>query len=332
MAPIRGTTNGACRKSTRIASRGGTSLPNNLQARVLLNRLDSDALATATHSTRNEDEAQNILEPEAPPEPEVRPPARRGPGRPRRSLPAPARAVSPARAASPEPEPIPTSPEPMVVDHIETTEAVVADPAPVTPEQRNEVAIVDLVTPGPANLPPPRALGRPVEVDLTCDLDDEVFVLLEDIVNPSRRANTGNPFPVVLGASPPRVRTLPLPSRSFRRHYARPLMPNEEEGPPMLTDLRGDPLAVVDLSQGSQSSTRNPTEPSSKEPPAAVGIQCPICLDTLEQIKAANKKVTSTTCGHIFCGPCIKQAVVESKQCPSCRKSLDMRKIHPIFI
>jgi len=83
------------------------------------------------------------------------------------------------------PVPVPTSPEPMVVDDNEPTVApdppavaVVADPVPVTPEQRNEVAIVDLVTPGPANLPPPRALGRPVEVDLTCDLDDEVFVLL----------------------------------------------------------------------------------------------------------------------------------------------------------
>jgi len=109
-------------------------------------------------------------------------------------------------------------------------------------------------------------------------------------------------------------------------------MPNEDETPPMFPDLRGEPLAVVDLSLGAQSSTRKATESSSQEAPAAGVIQCPICLDTLEQIKAANKKVTSTTCGHIFCGPCIKQAIVEAKQCPSCRKSLDMRKIHPIFI
>jgi len=75
MAPIRGAKNVvSSRKSSRIASRGSVSLPNNLQARVLLNRIESDA-----QPTRNEEENNietGLNEPEAPPEPEVRPPAR----------------------------------------------------------------------------------------------------------------------------------------------------------------------------------------------------------------------------------------------------------------
>lgn len=69
--------------------------------------------------------------------------------------------VEPANEAVMEDPPV----EPEVAPPVEQP----ADPA--TPEQdERDVSIVDLVTP---SHPP-----RPVEVDLTCDLDDEVFVLL----------------------------------------------------------------------------------------------------------------------------------------------------------
>jgi len=62
------------------------------------------------------------------------------------------------------------------------------------------------------------------------------------------------------------------------------------------------------------------------------GIQCPICLDTLAQMKAANHQLHSTTCGHLFCHPCIIQVISNTKKCPTCRQSLTVKKIHPIFI
>ena len=67
-----------------------------------------------------------------------------------------------------------------------------------TPPSRN-VQVVDLDSWNP---PPPTSTTvnrtrRPLEVDLTCELDDEVFVVLEDIINPSRRP-PANPLPVEL--------------------------------------------------------------------------------------------------------------------------------------
>lgn len=65
---------------------------------------------------------------------------------------------------------------------------------------------------------------------------------------------------------------------------------------------------------------------------ATTGIQCPICLDTLPQMKAANHQLHSTTCGHLFCHPCIMQVISNTKHCPTCRQLLTVKKIHPIFI
>lgn len=62
------------------------------------------------------------------------------------------------------------------------------------------------------------------------------------------------------------------------------------------------------------------------------GIHCPICFDTLDQVKATNNQMHSTICGHLFCGPCITKVIANTNQCPTCRQVLDMRKIHPIFI
>lgn len=57
--------------------------------------------------------------------------------------------------------------------------------APTTPtrDPAEDVAIVDLVTSAPRPLSGHRSPPRPLEVDLTCDLDDEVFVVL--VMQPS---------------------------------------------------------------------------------------------------------------------------------------------------
>ncbi|KAF5293751.1 hypothetical protein FQA39_LY03236 [Lamprigera yunnana] len=54
---------------------------------------------------------------------------------------------------------------------------------------------------------------------------------------------------------------------------------------------------------------------------------CPICLEPLR-----NNEVSSTQCGHIFCTSCIKDAVKKLRSCPNCRKRLNVKQIHPLFL
>ena len=93
----------------------------------------------------------------------------------------------------------------------------------------------------------------------------------------------------------------------------------------MCCPLDGEPKAA----STSSPSTFNNQDQSSE---SSVAIHCPICLDSLSQVKAANQQMHSTTCGHLFCGPCIMRVLAATQQCPTCRKRLDVRKIHPIFI
>jgi len=53
--------------------------------------------------------------------------------------------------------------------------------------------------------------------------------------------------------------------------------------------------------------------------------ECAICLGEM-------KNITATTCGHIFCKECIKEAIQVTKCCPLCKKKLTLRSIHPIYI
>ncbi|KAH9488035.1 E3 ubiquitin-protein ligase rnf4 [Bulinus truncatus] len=66
--------------------------------------------------------------------------------------------------------------------------------------------------------------------------------------------------------------------------------------------------------------------------PAGVKISCPICLDDVKQIQRSNRQVISTMCGHIFCDVCINAAIASQNCCPSCRKRLTSRSIHPLFL
>ncbi|XP_048747657.2 E3 ubiquitin-protein ligase RNF4-like [Ostrea edulis] len=61
-------------------------------------------------------------------------------------------------------------------------------------------------------------------------------------------------------------------------------------------------------------------------------INCPICMDSKKQIQKSGRQLVSTVCGHVFCKPCIKASINTHKFCPTCRKKLTLRHIHPLFI
>ncbi|EFA03049.2 uncharacterized protein LOC103314631 [Tribolium castaneum] len=62
-----------------------------------------------------------------------------------------------------------------------------------------------------------------------------------------------------------------------------------------------------------------------ESPKVTVG-SCPICLEALSERPAA-----VTVCGHIFCKECITQTAKAMKKCPTCRKAITVKKIHPIY-
>lgn len=222
-----------------------------------------------------------------------------------------------------------SSPEPTLIDNT----IMIA-----TPPERN-VQVVDL-----DSWNPPSSTGttvnrtrRPLEVDLTCELDDEVFVVLEDIINPSRRSSVIS-LPVELENSS--TRTASNATASTRRN---PTVSMAEIGSTTTATSTSSTSASNCLNssdaskikeneslKASTSTTDGAASLSTSD--FATGIQCPICLDSLPQMKAANHQLQSTICGHLFCHPCIVRVISNTKQCPTCRQSLTVKKIHPIFI
>ena len=77
-------------------------------------------------------------------------------------------------------------------------------------------------------------------------------------------------------------------------------------------------------------------------------IQCPVCLDSLSEIKSRGKiselyilsspqppsdrGLVSTVCGHVFCEPCLAACLHSRGRCPTCRERLGPGKYHPIYL
>jgi hypothetical protein len=57
-------------------------------------------------------------------------------------------------------------------------------------------------------------------------------------------------------------------------------------------------------------------------------LKCTICLT----LAGEKTQLCSTVCGHIFCKPCLEEALRISKNCPNCRKKLGKKSYHPIFL
>ncbi|KAJ6637774.1 E3 ubiquitin-protein ligase RNF4 [Pseudolycoriella hygida] len=56
-------------------------------------------------------------------------------------------------------------------------------------------------------------------------------------------------------------------------------------------------------------------------------VICAVCMES-----SVGRHPHSTTCGHIFCGVCIKTAIKVRGKCPLCNKHLNVKGIIPIFI
>ncbi|XP_067885327.1 E3 ubiquitin-protein ligase RNF4-like isoform X1 [Heterodontus francisci] len=61
-------------------------------------------------------------------------------------------------------------------------------------------------------------------------------------------------------------------------------------------------------------------------------ISCPICMDSYTEIVQSGRLIVSTKCGHVFCSQCIRDSLKNSHMCPTCRKKLNTRQYHPIYI
>jgi len=72
------------------------------------------------------------------------------------------------------------------------------------------------------------------------------------------------------------------------------------------------------------------TSATGEEATATTGskISCPVCMDSLEEIKDSGKSLSVLDCGHVFCSECMKEAV-KAKQCYVCRKRITKKGFFP---
>ena len=94
-------------------------------------------------------------------------------------------------------------------------------------------------------------------------------------------------------------------------------------------------LACVD--HPSTSSVSNSHSPSSSTSPhsstsMSTSIVCPVCMDHVSVFKSSGRELMTTTCGHIFCDVCIRNAISSFHKCPVCNKKLSIRQYHRLYI
>uniref|UniRef100_A0A8C0GB19 E3 ubiquitin-protein ligase RNF4 n=1 Tax=Chelonoidis abingdonii TaxID=106734 RepID=A0A8C0GB19_CHEAB len=61
-------------------------------------------------------------------------------------------------------------------------------------------------------------------------------------------------------------------------------------------------------------------------------VSCPICMDGYSEIIQSGRLIVSTKCGHVFCSQCLRDSLRNANSCPTCRKKLNHKQYHPIYI
>lgn len=159
-------------------------------------------------------------------------------------------------------------------------------------------------------------------IDLTC-ADDDIVVTSSTL--PVVDLTNIIDSPIVIGT----------PDSPVRRRHRRTHWPtNSDSDTDELQELPPVPFFVPD--RPSESSTADVTASggatAGNAASAEKGVTCPVCLDTSQEIRSSGRQLFSTTCGHVFCNQCINDSIKTQKRCPSCRKKLTSRQIHPLFI
>lgn len=73
----------------------------------------------------------------------------------------------------------------------------------------------------------------------------------------------------------------------------------------------------------------NPPPPPPPEPEPE-GPKCGICMEAMGG--SQGRPMGSGSCGHVYCYDCLVEAVKAQKKCPTCRKSMQARQIHKVFV
>jgi hypothetical protein len=77
---------------------------------------------------------------------------------------------------------------------------------------------------------------------------------------------------------------------------------------------------------GFQQSVPQSIQPAQQQQPASPeGRKCAICLEKMETM-------ASTPCGHVFCHQCLLDCVKVQRKCPKCRKAVQVKQIHRIYM
>ncbi|XP_052612726.1 E3 ubiquitin-protein ligase RNF4-like [Peromyscus californicus insignis] len=61
-------------------------------------------------------------------------------------------------------------------------------------------------------------------------------------------------------------------------------------------------------------------------------VSCPICMDGYSEIVQKGRLIVSTECGHVFCSQCLHDSLKNANTCPTCRKKINHKRYHPIYI
>lgn len=57
-------------------------------------------------------------------------------------------------------------------------------------------------------------------------------------------------------------------------------------------------------------------------------LECAVCLESMN----SKRGTSATTCGHVYCTPCIEEVIKKKGECPTCRKALDSTQVHKLFL
>lgn len=95
---------------------------------------------------------------------------------------------------------------------------------------------------------------------------------------------------------------------------------------PKKTETNSTGINKENHTRAEESTANTNSNTSPKQPVKSIG-DCPVCFDSL-----SNKEIMSTVCGHLFCMSCIMNVIRNTKCCPTCRRKLSLKSIHPIYI